>query len=549
MSVFGRRLLATIRAGGSILRATRSTQPDFIVAARWQGGATLDRTNTCSRCGSAAAWTGGGWRNTSGAGSGGCSWQPWLHLGTVAIAFLLTDRRARCASAAGKRDKLGSNDVPLLSTPQQVEKIAGLINALVDMEYWTEEEEQLIFEHAVKLVLEAIELMLPRPILMLVIQSDEFDGLDEDSAEILRSRLVEYCKWKLKLPFLDETDEIRVITAVCAVIVESLKKGNSFKNVVEPVNSGELIMDVFVKGSVGLLDEQNKREFIQTIADGLQIPFLPDAPKIWLVGKMMTEVGMVFEESLLTTYQQRIAQAYDWAAERVNSARNTREFRALRNKRPHDGTPYSYFFLGRQRASPAAFLDDVPLFDAGRLWDNGDLVLPNNDSGKFGEEVRDKLVNSLNDRVNVIGWVCDLFERWEGVLIQKIVDITLLESMDMDKMEGSISFLCRENFAYALGYEWFECLKEEQLPHPAGWTQNEWYWEVAKELAKRDMSRIFTGERPVVLPASAVTRRRSDDAEGEAGGGSKEQKGEEEAALERHKSGSRSHDNSAHARH
>ena len=50
-------------------------------------------------------------------------------------------------------------------------------------------------------------------------------------------------------------------------------QGNSFKNVVEPVNSGELIIDVFVKGSVGLLDEDNKKAFIGTIADGLQIPY------------------------------------------------------------------------------------------------------------------------------------------------------------------------------------------------------------------------------------------------------------------------------------
>jgi hypothetical protein len=39
-------------------------------------------------------------------------------------------------------------------------------------------------------------------------------------------------------------------------------------------------------------------------------------------------------------------------------------------------------------------------------------------------------------------------------------------------------------------YEWFECLKEEQLPYPAGWKQNEWYWALAKELAKRDIGRI-----------------------------------------------------------
>ena len=381
----------------------------------------------------------------------------------------------------------------ILSSPQQVQKIAGLINALVDMEYWTEEEEQVIFEHAVRSVLQQIESMLPYPILQLVIMSDEFDGFDDETAEVLRHRLVDYCKWKLKLPYLDETDEIRVITAVCAVIVESLKKGNSFKNVVEPVNSGELIIDVFVKGSVGLLDEDNKKEFISTISDGIQIPFLPDAIKLWVVGKMMTEVAMVFEESLLFTYQRRIAQAYDWAAERVNAARTTKEFRSLRVKNP-GGTGWAGWWSGR-KADPADYLRDVPIFDNGRLWDKGDLVLPTDDSAKFGEEVRDRLVNDLNDRINVIGWICDTFESWEGVMIQKIVDITLLESMDMDKMEGSISFLCRENFAYALGYEWFECLKEEQLPYPPGWLQNEWYWELAKEFAKRDMGKICTYEK------------------------------------------------------
>mmetsp|Transcript_38971 Transcript_38971/g.62787 ORF Transcript_38971/g.62787 Transcript_38971/m.62787 type:complete len:377 (-) Transcript_38971:203-1333(-) len=308
---------------------------------------------------------------------------------------------------------------------------------------------------------------------------------------MLRHRLVEYCKWQLKLPFLDETDEIRVITAVCAVIVESLKKGNSFKNVVEPVNSGELIMDVFVKGSVGLLDEDNKKEFIATIADGLQIPFLPDAFKMWVVGKIMGEVALVFEASLLFTYQKRISQAYDWAAERVGAARKTQAFTELRDKKPQR----CGFLWGTVKVSPVEFVSDAELFDVGRLWDTGDLVLPTNDSGKFGEEVRDKLVNDLNDRVNVIGWLCDKFEEWEGMMIQKIVDITLLESMDMDKMEGSISFLCRENFAYALGYEWFECLKEEQLPFPPGWTQNEWYWELAKEFAKRDMGKICTTDK------------------------------------------------------
>jgi hypothetical protein len=111
----------------------------------------------------------------------------------------------------------------------------------------------------------------------------------------------------------------------------------------------------------------------------------------------------------------------------------------------------AYLFGQAPRATPEDYVREIPIFDEGRLWKRQDLVLPQGDGVKFGEEVRDLLVNSLNDRINVIGWVCDMFERWEGVLIQKIVDITLLESMDMDKMDSSISFLCRENFAYALG--------------------------------------------------------------------------------------------------
>jgi hypothetical protein len=343
----------------------------------------------------------------------------------------------------------------LLSTPQQVQKIAGLINALVDMEYWTESEEQQIFEHAVKLVLEAIETMLPEPMLRLVIYSDDDDGLDEEAADTLRSRLVEYCKWKLKLPFLDEMDEVRVITGVCAVIVESLKKGNSFARAVEPVNSGELIMDVFVKGSVGLLDEENKREFIETISDGLQIPFLPEKIKIWVVGKVMMEVALVFEQSLLFTYQTRISQAYGWAAERVGAARMSKAFHELHRNKPHRPG----YLWGLRKINAAAYVSQLPLLDSGRLWENGDLILPTGDSDKFAEEVRDRLVNNLNDRINIIGWVCNKFEEWEGHLIQKLVDITLLESMDMDKMEGCVEFLSRENFAYALGYEWFECIK------------------------------------------------------------------------------------------
>ena len=293
----------------------------------------------------------------------------------------------------------------------------------------------LLFEHAVRLVLEAIETILPTPMLRLIIHSDECDGLGEEQADSLRDRLVEYCKWKLKLPFLEDTDEVRVITAVCAVLVESLKKGNSFENVVEPVNSGELILDVFVKGAVGLLDQAHQKEFIATIAGGMEIPFVPEWILKWAVSKIITEVATAFEESLLYTYQIRISKSYDWAAERVGAARTTKGFREMRERKPHSP------FVVLRKVCAAEFVGKAPLFESGRLWDNGQLLLPSDESVNYGEEVRDKLVKDLNDRINVIGWVCDKFEQWEGILISKIVDMTLLESMDMERMEVYI-YIC-----------------------------------------------------------------------------------------------------------
>jgi hypothetical protein len=257
----------------------------------------------------------------------------------------------------------------------------------------------------------------------------------EAKSALTRDRLVEYCKWKLKLPFLEDTDEVRVITAVCAVLVESLKKGNSFENVVEPVNSGELILDVFVKGAVGLLDQAHQKEFIATIAGGMEIPFVPEWILKWAVSKIITEVATAFEESLLYTYQIRISKSYDWAAERVGAARTTKGFGEMRDRKPHSP------FVVLRKVCAAEFVGKAPLFESGRLWDNGQLLLPSDESVNYGEEVRDKLVKDLNDRINVIGWVCDKFEQWEGILISKIVDMTLLESMDMERMEVYI-YVC-----------------------------------------------------------------------------------------------------------
>lgn len=42
--------------------------------------------------------------------------------------------------------------------------------------------------------------------------------------------------------------------------------------------------------------------------------------------------------------------------------------------------------------------------------------------------------------------MCDKFEEWEGLLIRKVVDLTLMQGMDCDKLEIVVTYLCKENF-------------------------------------------------------------------------------------------------------
>ncbi len=84
-------------------------------------------------------------------------------------------------------------------------------------------------------VLHEIERALPDLVIRLIVEVDNEDGIDDDMAQTIYSRLVEFVQKEVSLPYLDDTDEARVMSAVCAVIVESMKKGRCFDEVVQPV--------------------------------------------------------------------------------------------------------------------------------------------------------------------------------------------------------------------------------------------------------------------------------------------------------------------------
>eukprot|EP00287_Rhodomonas_sp_CCMP768_P030932 CAMPEP_0202854338 /NCGR_PEP_ID=MMETSP1389-20130828/90950_1 /ASSEMBLY_ACC=CAM_ASM_000865 /TAXON_ID=302021 /ORGANISM="Rhodomonas sp., Strain CCMP768" /LENGTH=230 /DNA_ID=CAMNT_0049532921 /DNA_START=196 /DNA_END=888 /DNA_ORIENTATION=+ len=215
---------------------------------------------------------------------------------------------------------------------------------------------------------------------------------------------------------------------------------------------------------------------------------------------MVDALGSVFEESILWVYQRRVTQAYDWAGSRVRDARASAEWDTFKARNPGG----NWWFMRPASAREMAL--DAPPFDQGRFFTDGKLVLPEEGvtGAKYGEEVRDTLVDKLNERIDVIGWMGDKFEEWEGVFIRKIVDLTLMQGMDMDKMDGSVAYLQKENFFAALKNEWYEAFKEEQLPFPKRRDQDEWYRELANEFCEMDIARM--PPKPKETPESQATR-------------------------------------------
>lgn len=92
--------------------------------------------------------------------------------------------------SGGKRD-----DRRATTIVQQLEigRIASLVNAVIDLEHFDEDEEQEIFEDAVSQVLQALDVVLPHPYKQLVVSNGlGTHGLPDSSAEPLKLRLENY---------------------------------------------------------------------------------------------------------------------------------------------------------------------------------------------------------------------------------------------------------------------------------------------------------------------------------------------------------------------
>jgi len=111
----------------------------------------------------------------------------------------------------------------MLMSQEEQKKIAGIVNALIDIPLVPENMEQTIFEHAVTLVDQALEDVLPTAFNELLRNADK--GIDKDHARQFADRLVVAVNKKIDLPYLNEDQEYRLLQTVIDPMVKAMISG------------------------------------------------------------------------------------------------------------------------------------------------------------------------------------------------------------------------------------------------------------------------------------------------------------------------------------
>lgn len=113
----------------------------------------------------------------------------------------------------------------MLMSQEEQQRIAKIVNALIDIPLVGEELEQTIFEHAVGIVDRTLEDVLPVAFGELMRNADK--GIDKDHARKFSERLVEAVNMRIDLPYLDEDQEYRLLQTVIDPLVKGMLTGKT----------------------------------------------------------------------------------------------------------------------------------------------------------------------------------------------------------------------------------------------------------------------------------------------------------------------------------
>ena len=219
---------------------------------------------------------------------------------------------------------------------RQVEQTVTLLNAVLDLDNFTDEEEQLIFKHAVCQVVRAIEETLPRPFLTLCTRSAErapsrgryssgdVEGLDAEQAERLVERLGDAVQGRVTLPWLDQKQEWQLVQCVVELVVCGMRRGSSFDDALGIEVAGPVLIKTFVKGGCG--DFFSKRDgVVDALADDLDIPVLPQSWKRAVCARVIDTLADVLETALMESFNDHLKKVVAAAVAAADADATARE--------------------------------------------------------------------------------------------------------------------------------------------------------------------------------------------------------------------------------
>jgi hypothetical protein len=176
-------------------------------------------------------------------------------------------------------EKGRSDRARALAGDTELRHIASLINKLVDLESWDEDQEQELFEHAVSQCLEEMSRVLPPPFHDLV--HTRVGCLEKETTDLLASNLLHACRDSCSFPFLDEQDKRRIIRAVVMIILETMKEGKDLVSFTHGMQydpkAQDIIVEVFIEGAMDVFfDDEMRKELVQDVTGYIaDVPFVP----------------------------------------------------------------------------------------------------------------------------------------------------------------------------------------------------------------------------------------------------------------------------------
>lgn len=206
-----------------------------------------------------------------------------------------------------------SNDSSsMILSEAQIEQIVSMLNGIVQLDSFSDSEQQSIFRHSVRGVLRAVESLLP-PAYLKLCRGDHPDvGLSESAAARLFDRLSRAVTSSMSFPYLDEHVEWQIIHCVLDLVVSAMRADASFDDVLSLEHSGPIMMKHFVRGSAGELMVARSK-IAETLAEDVQLPIVP-LPQSW---KLSLATRVV--EAVAQQLEVAITQSYELSRDHVNA--------------------------------------------------------------------------------------------------------------------------------------------------------------------------------------------------------------------------------------